>query len=456
MRAARGLEPFDVLITGARLVDVATSEIRAADIGLVGPLVASVHAPGSRGDAGRVVDAAGRFVAPGLIDTHMHVESSMVTPRRYAEVVVPQGTTTICWDPHEVGNVAGLAGVRWAVEAGQGLPLRILTLAPSCVPSAPGLEVAGAEFGGGEMAEMLRWPEIAGVAEVMNMRGVLDRSEPMQGVVAAGLASGKLVCGHARGLEGASLQGFAAAGIQSDHEITSGDDLLAKLRAGFTVELRGSHDYVLPGAVQALATLPHLPQTLTICTDDIFPDDLVAVGGIADVLRRLIRYGMRPVDAIRAATLNAAMRLGRRDLGLVAPGRRADLIVLDGLETLGVERVFASGREVAAEGRLTAGPLGRPADAFHDSVKVPPLTAEDFVLRLPGRGTAVVNSIFRPRFTEWRDLAVEVHDGAVVLPDDRILMAVIHRHGRRPAVPQIGILDDWGHLARRAGDHDLA
>jgi len=444
VRAARGLAPFDVLITGAQLVDVATSEIRAADIGLVGPLVASVHAPGSRGDAGRVVDAAGRFVAPGLIDTHLHIESSMVTPRRYAEVVVPQGTTTICWDPHEVGNVAGLAGVRWAVEAGQGLPLRILTLAPSCVPSAPGLEVAGAEFGGGEMAEMLRWPEIAGVAEVMNMRGVLDRSEPMQGVVAAGLASGKLVCGHARGLEGASLQGFAAAGIQSDHEITSGDDLLAKLRAGFTVELRGSHDYVLPGAVQALATLPHLPQTLTLCTDDIFPDDLVAVGGIADVLRRLIRYGLRPVDAIRAATLNAAMRLGRRDLGLVAPGRRADLIVLDGLETLGVERVFASGREVAAAGRLTAGQLGRAADAFRDTVKVPPLTADDFVLRLPGRSTAVVNSIFRPRFTEWRDLAVEVRDGAVVLPADRILMAVIHRHGRRPAVPQIGILDDWG------------
>jgi len=445
VRAARGIEPFDVLITGARLVDVATSEIRAADIGLVGPLVASVHAPGSRGDAARVVDAAGRFVAPGLIDTHMHVESSMVTPRRYAEVVVPQGTTTICWDPHEVGNVAGLAGVRWAIEAGQGLPLRILTLAPSCVPSASGLEVAGAEFGGGDMAEMLRWPEIAGVAEVMNMRGVLDRSEPMQSVVAAGLASGKLVCGHARGLEGAALQGFAAAGIQSDHEVTSGDDLLAKLRAGFTVELRGSHDYVLPGAVQALATLPHLPQTLTICTDDIFPDDLVAVGGMADVLRRLIRYGMKPVDAIRAATLNAAMRLGRRDLGLVAPGRRADLIVLDGLETLGVERVFASGREVAAEGRLTTGPLGRPADAFHDTMKLAPLDAEDFVLRLPGRATAVVNSIFRPRFTEWRDLEVEVRDGAVVLPDGKILMAVVHRHGRRPAVPRIGILDDWGH-----------
>ncbi len=295
---------------------------------------------------------------------------------------------------------------------------------------------------------MLRWPEITGVAEVMNMRGVLDRSEPMQGVVAAGLASGKLVCGHARGLEGVSLQGFAAAGIQSDHEITSGDDLLAKLRAGFTVELPtpGRTTMSCPARCRRWRPPPHLPQTLTICTDDIFPDDLVAVGGIADVLRRLIRYGMRPVDAIRAATLNAAMRLGRRDLGLVAPGRRADLIVLDGLETLGVERVFASGREVAAEGRLTAGPLGRPADAFHDSVKVPPRTAGR--LRPPpagrGRCRGQLRSSGRASL-EWRDLAVEVQDGAVVLPDDRILMAVIHRHGRRPAVPQIGILDDWGH-----------
>ena len=133
----------------------------------------------------------------------------------------------------------------------------------------------------------------------------------MSGIVDAGLASGKLVCGHARGLAGADLQAFAAAGIESDHEITSGDDLLAKLRAGFTVELRGSHDYVLPGAVEALNTLPQIPQTLTICTDDVFPDDLVTAGGMIDVLRRLVRRGLAPMQALRCATLNAAMRMGR-------------------------------------------------------------------------------------------------------------------------------------------------
>ncbi|MBB6487912.1 adenine deaminase [Rhizobium lusitanum] len=446
VRAALALEPFDVLIVGGTIVDVATSDIRPADIGLVGPLIASVHAAASRTDAKQTIDASGRFIAPGFIDTHMHVESSMVTPRRYAETVVPQGTTTVCWDPHEVGNVAGLEGIRWALEETKQLPLRFLTLAPSCVPSAPGLELAGAEFRSCEMATMLSWPNISGVAEVMNMRGVLERSEPMRGVIEAGLASGKRVCGHARGLEGADLQAFVAAGIQSDHEITSGEDLLAKLRAGLTVELRGSHDYVLPGVIEALKTLPHLPQTLTICTDDVFPDDLVNDGAMSSVLRRLIGYGMRPIDAIRAATLNAAMWLNRYDLGLIAPGRRADIVILSDLEKIKVDRVYASGREVASDGRLAEVLNGSArADAYRDTVKLARLSAADFEIALPGMAEARINTVVSPRFTKWGEATVEVKDGKLVLPDNMLLMAVIHRHGRKDPSPVIGILEDWGH-----------
>lgn len=445
VRAALGLEPFDVLITGGTLVDVATSEMRPADIGLVGPLIASVHALGTRRDAKQTIDASERFITPGFIDTHMHVESSMVTPRRYAETVVPQGTTTVCWDPHEIGNVAGLDGIRWALEETLQLPLRFLTLAPSCVPSAPGLELAGAEFRSGEMATMLSWPEISGVAEVMNMRGVLERSEPMRGIVEAGLASGKRVCGHARGLEGAELQAFVAAGIQSDHELTSGEDLLSKLRAGFTVELRGSHDYVLPGVIEALKKLPHLPQTLTICTDDVFPDDLVNDGAMSSVLRRLIGYGMKPVDAVRAATLNAAMWLNRYDLGLVAPGRRADIVILSDLERIVVDRVYASGREVARDGNLIGSGKGVSSDAYRDTVKLEKLSATDFTITLPGMTEARVNTVVSPRFTKWGEVDVKVEDGKLVLPDNMLLMAVIHRHGRKEPTPVIGILEDWGH-----------
>jgi adenine deaminase len=408
-------------------------------------LIASVHASGTRKDAKQTVDASGRFITPGFIDTHMHVESSMVTPRRYAETVVPQGTTTVCWDPHEIGNVAGLDGIRWALEETRQLPLRFLTLAPSCVPSAPGLELAGAEFRSGEMATMLSWPEISGVAEVMNMHGVLERSEPMRGIVEAGLASGKRVCGHARGLEGAELQAFVAAGIQSDHELTSGEDLLAKLRAGLTIELRGSHDYVLPGVVEVLKKLPHLPQTLTICTDDVFPDDLVSDGAMSSVLRRLIGYGMKPVDAIRAATLNAAMWLNRYDLGLVAPGRRADLVILSDLEKIVVDRVYASGCEVARSGSLVGTSGCMSSDAYRDTVKLTKLSAADFTITLPGMTDARVNTVVSPRFTKWGEAAVKVEGGKLVLPDHMLLMAVIHRHGRKEPAPVIGILEDWGH-----------
>ncbi len=442
VRAARGLAPFDILITGGMLADVATSEIRAADIGIVGPMIASVHPPGSRSDAVRVINASGKIIAPGLIDMHMHIESSMVTPRRYAETVVPQGTTTVCWDPHEVGNVLGLTGVRWAVAASRDLPLRVLVMAPSCVPSAPGLELAGAEFEGAEMAEMLSWPEVIGVAEVMDMRGVLERSAHMGGIVGAGLASGKLVCGHARGLTGADLHGFLAGGIGSDHEITTGEDLLAKLRAGLTVELRGSHDYVLPGAVQALATLPHVPQTLTICTDDIFPDDLTTAGGMRDVLRRLIAYGMRPIDALRCATLNAAMRLGRRDLGLVAPGRRADIVLFEDFSTMRAVMVLASGAVVAEGGALVApirrDPVRLPVDTMH----VAPLTPSDFQLRAGG-DSAKLRTVNKPRFTEWSTAEAVVENGIVHLPEQTIMMAVIHRHGRAPAAPVLGVLEGW-------------
>lgn len=425
-------------------MDVATGELWPADIGLVGPLIASVHPPGTRQDAAQHLGAIGRFVAPGLIDTHVHIESSMVTPRRYAETVVPQGTTTICWDPHELGNVLGLDGVRWAIDAARDLPLRVLMLAPSCVPSAPGLERAGAVFEAAEMAEMLSWPEIAGVAEVMDIRGVLDRNPHMAGIVGAGLSSGKLVCGHARGLEGADLQAFAAAGIQSDHEVTSGADLLAKLRAGFIVELRGSHDYVLPEAVAALRGLAAPPSTLTLCTDDVFPDDLIDVGGMIDMVRRLVRYGLPAMDALRAATLNAALRLRRRDLGLVAPGRRADLILLSDLSAMTVNEVIVSGSIAARLGGLTEAPRPDRQALPEPTMRLAPMAADDFRLRVPVDGPVRLRTVVTPRFTSWGELTLPATCGECVPPSDTLLMAVIHRHGHAPSTPVIGVLQGWG------------
>jgi adenine deaminase len=441
--AARGDQPFDLLITGGRLVDMVTGRIRAADIGIVGPLIASVHVPASRTETARTIDAEGCFLSPGLIDTHMHIESSMVTPAIYTEAVLPRGVTTIVWDPHELGNVHGLEGVRWAIDASRQLPIRVIPLAPSCVPSAPGLELAGADFDGTDMAEMLAWPEIGGIAEVMTMREVINGDPRASTIVNAGLHSGKMICGHARNLEGADLNAFMSAGITSDHELTSGADLLAKLSAGLTIELRGSHDHLMPQFVEAINELGFLPQTVTLCTDDVFPDELHDDGGLDDVMRRLVRYGLKPEWALRAATLNGAMRLGRNDLGLIAAGRRADIVLFEDLESFKARLVITNGTLAAEAGRIVGATAEIDPELLRDSIKLTPLGEDDF--RVPATGSRIrLATIDRPRFTQWGEIEVDVEDGFVVPPTGTTMLAVAHRHGKADGQPRIGFLTGWG------------
>ena len=447
--AAQGKRPFDTLLTGGTLVDVVTGELRPADVGIVGEMIASVHPAGSRKDAASVLDVSGQYICPGFIDTHVHFESSHLLPVNYASQVVPQGTTTIFYDPHELANVLGLPGVMYAIEASRNLPLRFLCAAPSAVPSADGLEVSGAAFDGEAMREMLSLPEVAGVAEMMDMRGVLAATPRMHAILQAGLRSGKLIEGHARGLAGPQLQAYLAAGITSDHEITSGDDAVEKLRAGLTVEIRGSHDHLLPGVVKALQNLPYLSSQLCICTDDVPPDLLVEKGGICDVVRRLIRYGMRATDAIRCATFNGALRLGRPDLGAICAGRLADIVILSHLEDVQVSAVFVSGHHAAQDGRLRE-PIAAPQSSapYGHSVKIEQVSPRDFLIPAVGNssGRARVRAIKGMRFTEWQELDVEVRDGHIVVPPGASLIYVQHRHGRHQAKPQCALQTGIGEM----------
>ena len=443
--AAQGKAPFDLTLTGGRIIDVATLELREADVGIVGAMIASVHPRGRFADAGETHDLSGRVIAPGFIDGHVHFESSHMLPHHYASVVVPQGTTTIFCDPHELANVLGIAGARYAVEASRGLPLRFIVQASSCVPAAPGLEISGADFEAPEIRELLSWPEIAGLAEVMDMRAVLEAHSRMVGILGEALASGKIIEGHARGLTGPALQAYMAAGISADHEITSGDDALEKLRAGLTVEIRGSHDYLLPDVVKAINTLPVVPTSLTVCTDDVFPDHLIEKGGVSDVLRRLVRYGFDPLQAIRCATINNAIRLRRDDLGMVAAGRRADLVVLADLREIAVETVYVGGRRVAVNGRMLERPTARVAPPPSDTMKLGRLAADDFRVRVPGitTGRAVVRTIKGARFNSWSEIEVDVRDGFAAVPDGASVMTVAHRHGRSDLAPQTAIIEGW-------------
>ncbi|MFS7162139.1 adenine deaminase [Serratia proteamaculans] len=449
VKAALGQLPFDLLLTNAALIDMATGEVRSADVGIVGALIASVHPCGTLNEALQTQDLAGAYLSPGLIDTHVHVESSHLPPERYAEIVVAQGTTTIFWDPHELANVLGVAGVRYAVDASRGLPLRVICAAPSSVPSTPGLEMSGADFAGQEMETMLAWPEVGGVAEVMDMHGVLNGSERMLEILNAGLNSGKLIEGHARGLSGADLQAYLAAGVTSDHELTSGADALEKLRAGLTLEIRGSHPYLLPEIVAALKTLPHLSSQITVCTDDVPPDMLLEKGGIVALLNMLIEQGLPATDVLRMATLNAAIRLQRNDLGLIAAGRIADLVVFDSLARLTAQQVYVAGKLMAQQGKMLAPLNANPnVTAPRDTLQLQPLVAGDFVLKVPAirHGKATLRHIKGARFTQWNETTVEVRNGEVQIPQGFSLIWVQHRHGRHQATPQLALLEGWGEL----------
>ena len=436
VKAARGETPFDLLLTHTRVVDMATGEIRDADVGIVGSLIASVHPRGSRNDALETHDLNNQFLSPGLMDTHVHLESSHLLPARYAEIVLAQGTTAVFWDPHELANVLGIEGVRFAIEASRNLPLQVMVAAPSSVPSTPGLEMSGADFAGEEMNTLLGWPEVRGVAEVMDMHGVLNGSQRMLEILQAGLESGKLIEGHARGLSGA------------DHELTSADDALEKLRAGLTLEIRGSHPYLLPDIVSALKTLPHLSSQITVCTDDVPPDILMEKGGIIALLNLLIEHGLPATDALRFATLNASLRLQRNDLGLIAAGRRADLVVFDSLDKLTARRVYVAGKCIARDGAMIEPIVDTPLTLPRDTVRLSSLTASDFYMRIDNanHGVARLRHISGARFTRWGETDARVRDGRVEIPAGFSLIWVQHRHARHAAKPQIALLEGWGEL----------
>lgn len=449
INAALGKIPFDRLLINARVIDMVTGERRDADVGLVGSMIASVHPRGKFTQAVNIDDLSGYFLSPGLIDTHVHIESSHLPPEKYAEIVVAQGTTTVFWDPHELANVLGVAGVEYAVKASRDLPLRVICAAPSSVPSTPGLEMSGADFKGQEMQTMLSWPEVAGVAEVMDMYGVLNGSERMMEILDAGLRSGKLIEGHARGLKDEQLQAYLAAGVTSDHELTSAEDALEKLRAGLTLQIRGSHPYLLPDIAAALLNLPHLSSQITLCTDDVPPDHLLEKGGLIALIKLLISHGLRAEDVLRMATLNAAIRLRRSDLGLIAAGRTADIIAFDSLETLNPAKVFVAGDCVAEHGKLLFSPAAATdVIAPRNTMRLEKLTGEDFRLKIPGliNGKARLRNIKGARFTQWSEVTVAVRDGAVQIPEGFSLIWVQHRHGRHDATPKMALLEGWGEL----------
>lgn len=386
---AMGRIPADLVIRNGRWVNVYSGEIIAhTDIAVKAGRFAYVGADASHtiGKDTKVVDAAGRYLVPGFCDAHMHVESGLVTVTEFARAVIPHGTTTMFIDPHEIANVLGLAGVRLMNDEAQSLPINVYVQVPSCVPSAPGLETAGAELSAKDVAEALSWPNIIGLGEMMNFPGVAANDPKMVAEIAATQDARMTVGGHyASPHLGREFHAYAAGGPADDHEGTTVEDAIARVRQGMRAMLRlGSAWYDVAAQVKAITERGIDPRNFLLCTDDSHSGTLVHDGHMNRVVRHAIAQGLKPVTAIQMATLNTAQHFSlERELGSIAPGRRADLIVTSDLATLPIEMVFARGELLAETGALVADipPFVYPASA-RDTVHLgKTLTARDFDIR---------------------------------------------------------------------------
>jgi adenine deaminase len=442
VRAAKGEVPCDLLIKGTRLVNVNTGEVQeGTNVAVAGERIAYIGE--EELPAIEVFDAAGRYAIPGLIDTHVHIESSQVTPPMFAESVLVRGTTTIAFDPHEIGNVLGKEGVKLMVEATRGLPLKAFWMVPSCVPSAEGVETAGAEFFAEDVAEMLGWERAVGVAEIMDYYGVTNLRQRMVEIIGEGRKRGVVLDGHCVDLKGRELNAYVATGIEACHENFFAEQVLAKLRAGMEyVKVRNIElmSYFVPperreaymkAFVDGLNLVPD-KRGILFCTDDIMPDVLLEHGHLDGVLRAAIEHGYDPIKAIQGATISCAAHLRLHDLGAVAPGCFADVLLLDDLKRFEVTAVFANGRLVAKHGRL----LDRiPAWEFPEfakkTVKLVEPREEDFLIRAPIReGKVKVRAMdLSTVFSGFVVREAEVKDG-FVQPGGLTTVAVFERHGR--------------------------
>jgi adenine deaminase len=421
LRAARGERPADLVLAGAQVACVYTGEWRQTDVALFdGVIVGLGDYPGPR------LDLSGRYLLPGLIDGHLHLESSMLTPRELARALLPLGTTTVVADPHEIANVWGAQGLDYLLAASEGLPLDIFFLLPSCVPASP-LETAGARLEAPDLKPYLRHPRVLGLAEVMNFPGVVAGDRGLGEKIA--LFPHLPVDGHAPLLSGKDLNAYRLAGIGSDHECTQVAEAREKLELGFYLMLReGSLAKNLADLLPTV-TPASLPRTMLV-TDDCHPEDILANGHLNHLLRLCVSRGLDPLAAVTMATLNPATYFQLQDRGAVAPGLAGDLVVVADLQTFRVDKVLKNGKLLVDEGRLTAGlelpPYPAPASSM--AVKMPDLEAFS-----PPAGDGlvkVIGLIPGQLLTEKRVLPAPLKDGRLAADPSRDLLklAVVERH----------------------------
>ena len=437
---AAGRSPADLVVQNSRLVNVQSREVLEDwDIAVVRGRFAYVG-PDARhciGPKTQIIDAGGRYLIPGLCDGHMHIESGMLIPAEFAAAVIPHGTTTMFTDPHEIANVLGLAGVRMMHDEALLQPINIFTQMPSCAPSAPGLETTGFEITPQDVAEAMRWPGIIGLGEMMNYPGVIAGDEKMLAEMAATQAAGKVIGGHYASPDlGPPFHAYAAGGAADDHEGTQEADAVLRARMGMRAMLRlGSAWYDVERQITAITERGLDPRNFILCTDDCHSETLINEGHMDRVVRHAIDRGCEPLIALQMATINTATHFGlERELGSIAPGRRADFILSSDLVSLPIEVVFARGQKLAELGQLlTDCPHYKwPEEAKKTVNLAKTMGAADFEIAAPPNmaeaHVKVIGVIENQAPTKALSAKLPVIDGLVEANQGVCQIALVERH----------------------------
>ena len=452
--AALGKIPCDLAIRNVRLFNVLTWETYEAEVGIIDGFVACVAADPDRTgdtfaiDAKEEYDGGGRFLVPGFIDSHLHIESSMLTPYNMASAVLPCGTTTLITDPHEVANVGGVEAVEYMLDASENLPMRQYVLVPSCVPAVPELENAGASFGREEVEKLLDRDRVLGLAELMDYSGILSGSVRMREILDACERRDGFMQGHAPYLAGRNLNAYIAAGPRSDHETRTAREARDKLRLGMVVDARESSMSLNIGTiVPAVADFKNLSH-LTLCTDDREPEDILRDGHMNHAVARAVECGLTPEQAITCATLNAAREVGITNLGAIAPGYVADMQIVENLSIPKPVAVFSSGRLVAENGKMVVSISAKDfPQERKNTVLLDMPVLED--LKIPASGSEICVRVvdYKRRDSSGTSFSIEtlpVLDGCLSLGGDEDLKfaAVFNRHGK--GTKFVGVVRGFG------------
>ncbi|MBK8456701.1 MAG: adenine deaminase [Phyllobacteriaceae bacterium] len=439
---ATGRAKADLVVRNGRWVNVHSGEIVAAtDIAVADGRFAYCGPDASHciGPETIVVDAGGRYLVPGLCDAHMHVESGMVTVTEFCRAVIPHGTTSMFIDPHEIANVLGLPGVRLMHDEAVAMPVNVFVQMPSCVPSAPGLENAGASLDEKDVAEAMTWPGIIGLGEVMNFPGVAANDPKMVAEIAETAKAGKTVGGHYASPDlGPTFAGYVAGGPEDDHEGTRMEDAIARVRQGMKAMLRlGSAWYDVAEQIRAVTEAGVDSRNFILCTDDCHSGTLVHDGHMDRVVRHAIAQGLKPITAIQMATLNTAEHFKlQRELGSITPGRRADFLIVSNLPELAIDEVWARGVKQAEKGKLVAeiAPYAYPASAKNTVKLGKRIDSSDFDIHAPAGANSVTARVIgvvenqAPTKALTRTLGVENGLVAMDRAQDVAQIAVVERH----------------------------